>query len=146
MNKKIELNCYLWHPENSDNKVASNVIFLPEEGIKMDLFSKFNKNFKTIDKIYGLCSENKKITLKNVRKISELEYLAEDLFIGTHFKNKNIEFNSMIVNFSLLEEWSEITNFNVSDESKLSNPPYILKVMRSKKNIAINFPELIRLK
>ncbi len=146
MNKKVELNCYLWHPENPDNKIASNIIFLPEEGIKIDSFSQFTPNFITIDRLYGVYSENKKITLKHVRKIRELEYFASDLFIGNHFTSKNIEFDSMVVNFSLLEEWSEITNFDVSDESKLHNPPYISEGDEINKKFSYTFPRINKIK
>jgi hypothetical protein len=125
MNKKIKLKCYLWHPENLDDKIAGNITFLPEEEIKIDLFSKFEIDFETSDRLYGISSDSKEITLKDVIKFRELEYYAKDLFIGTHFRGDKIEFRSMNVNFSLLEEWSEITNFEISDTSRF-NRRYIL--------------------
>ena len=67
MNEKIKLNCILWHSDYPDNRVAGIITFIPEEGIKLNLFKRFNQNFRSTKRIFGVTTKNKKITLKDIR-------------------------------------------------------------------------------
>lgn len=89
-----------------------------------------------------MTSQNKKITLKDIRKINELEFVAKNLFIGDNLTDIDINFNHILVNFSLLEKWSEITHFFISDEDKLSNPPFISEGDKIIKKFFYEFPEI----
>ncbi len=142
MNEEIKLNCILWHSDYSDNKVAGIITFIPEKGIKLKLINKFNQDFKSINRIFGVTSEKERITLNDIRKKSELKFVAKDLFIGDNLTDIDINFNHILVNFSFLEEWSEITRFFISDEDKLSNPLFISEGDKIIKKFSYEFPEI----
>ncbi len=48
----------------------------------------------------------------------------------------------ILVSFTFLEEWSEITYFSVSDEDKLSNPPFISEGDKIIRKFSYEFPEI----
>ncbi len=142
MNEKIKLNCHLWYSDNPGNKVGGVITFIPEEGIRLNLFNRFNQDFRSTNSIFGITSQNNKVTLKNIIKINELEFIAKDLFIGDNLADIDINFNYFLVNFSLLEEWSELTHFSISNEDNLSNPPFISEGDKIIKKFYYEFPKI----
>jgi len=110
------------------------------------LLSKFENNNEPRDRIFGVTRDNKEITLTKIIKVSELEYIALELFIGIHLINENHKFNKILVYFSHLEDWSEITRLCVSTKHKKSNPPYLSEGDEIEIRLNYQYPKIRKVK
>ncbi len=149
-----EFRGYWWLPENPDKKVGGVATFTPNNWVKLHIFSELEigvKDFRP-EIILGVTTTGKRVTLRYCSKnnfsfiskdvvATPVEYIAKEIFLGEHFKNSNIQFDSIEACFPLLQEWMNITGVTCSG-SIINDPP---KKIRSEDNFNIDyeFPESI---
>ncbi|USK45806.1 HEPN domain-containing protein [Cytobacillus oceanisediminis] len=138
MYDEFEFRGYWYLPSNPDNKVAG-VLSFSMEGIDLELFGTLHDDLgmsKAIDVevILGDCEEN--ITLLNgfqtrftVGKQTSSEYTFNRMIIGKHFNNiEEIQFYSISVNYSYMEEWMGYHPFVDTHEFDEENKTKVTKV------------------
>lgn len=117
-----------WLPNKPEEKISGTFRFAPHEGAILDLIGSF-KDIKDMDRILepeiilGISSNGKGITLHRcVETKSSLSFpglltssfYAVVVFIGTHFqKTEDIKFKSLTVRYSHLDEWVNISGFDI---------------------------------
>ncbi len=137
--KSFELNGYWWLPSNPDNIIAGTLSFDPINGGFLSLlgsfqnFTKFGQVFD-VDIILGF-ADGKKITLYHCYATGsnmslttggpialKSSFLVNIIILGHYFeKVDDIMFKSLSVNYSHLEDWTQISGFKFNLQSDKEN-------------------------
>lgn len=128
MIEEFEYNGIWWLPGKSKKQISGTLRFTPDEGAILNLIGSF-KDIKDINEmlepeiILGVSSNGKKITLYkcfetksslNFPGFQTSSFYANMVFIGTHFQNsEDIKFKSISVHYSHLDEWVNISGFDI---------------------------------
>lgn len=152
--QEFEYNGLWWLPENPDNKISGVLKFHPVKGVNLELIGSFREfiTFNRVlnpDIILGITSNGKLVTLYKCLESRSLEsipgfttssFIASMVFLGHHFENgENIQFDSLSLSYSHLEEWIGITGFQSDIETDLEN-----RFTRYRVNYS--FPEKVEVK
>ena len=128
MIKEFEYKGIWWLPDNPEKRISGTLRFTPNEGAILDLIGSF-KDIKNINKtlepeiVLGISSNGKNITLyKCIEKKLSISspgfqtslFYANFVFIGVHFqKSEDIRFKSISVHCLHLDEWVNISGFDI---------------------------------
>lgn len=128
MIEEFEYNGIWWLPEKPEAQISGTLKFSPNEGAILNLIGSF-KEIININKmlapdiILGVSSTGKNITLYkcfetkssfSMPGFQTSSFSANIVFIGAHFKNsKDIKFKSIATHFFLLDEWVNISGFDI---------------------------------
>lgn len=122
---------YFHLPEKSDNEVFGTLSFDQHVGVVLELAGsltgKMNQGVFRPEIILGNTLDGKKITLykcfENNRHLSSpgfisSKYSAMYLFLGAHFSDlSNMKFSEVYFQFNNLDEWLDISGFNIDDST-----------------------------
>lgn len=149
---KFEYNGIWWLPENPERRISGILSFHPQEGASLELIGTFKEEFDkifkldTLDIILGVTSNGKEVTLYrcyetksqiNSPGLVNSLFTPQVIFMGHHFeKEDDIVFDSLSINYSFLEEWTNITGFQCKIEWDHEN--HI-----SRDEVSYKFPEKI---
>jgi len=128
MMKKFEYKGIWWLPDKPEEQIPGTLRFTPDEGAVLDLIGSF-KDIKDMNKILepeiilGVSSNGKNITLHKCFETKSSfsfpgfqtsSFYANLVFIGAHFqKLENIKFKSLFVHYLHLDEWVNISGFDI---------------------------------
>jgi hypothetical protein len=153
MTEKFEYDGFWWLPGNSDEQIPGTLTFDPTQGAFLKLLDSFsewgeeplNSDIKC-DIVLGI-SINNQITLYNCRKTKQVlggyfrpsTIFAETVLVDNHFcKKEDITFRRVVVDYSNLDEWVNISGF----DSKLLAKAYDDFKSKREFNVAYRYPEL----
>ena len=130
---KFEYEGIWWLPDEPEKQVSGTLRFTPNEGAILDLIGSF-KDIKEINKmleleiILGISSNGKNITLHkcfetksnvSVPGLLTSSFYANEVFVGAHFqKSEDIKFRELSICYSYLDEWVNISGFNIQYPDK----------------------------
>jgi len=133
MMDKFEYEGIWWLPDKPEKQVSGTLRFTPNEGAILDLIGSF-KDTKEINKmleleiILGISSNGKNITLHkcfetksnvSVPRLLTSSFYANEVFVGAHFqKSEDIKFRELSICYSYLDEWVNISGFNIQYPDK----------------------------
>ena len=128
MMDKFEYEGIWWLPDEPEKQVSGTLRFTPNEGAILDLIGSF-KDIKEINKIIlGISSNGKNITLHkcfetksnvSVPGLLTSSFCANEVFVGAHFqKSEDIKFRELSIRYSYLDEWVNISGFNIQYPDK----------------------------
>lgn len=133
MINKFEYEGIWWLPYKPEKQVSGTLRFIPNEGAILELIGSF-KDIKDINKmleaeiILGISSNGENITLhkcfetkSNISLLGLLtsSFYANEIFIGAHFqKSEDIKFRELSIRYSYLDEWVNISGFNIQYPDK----------------------------
>jgi hypothetical protein len=133
MIEELEYEGIWWIPGKPKEKVSGTLRFTPDEGAILDLIGSF-KDIKNMNKmlepeiILGVSSNGKNITLYKCFETKSSfsspgfqtsSFYANFVFIGAHFqKSEDIKFKSISVHYLHLDEWVNISGFDIKWEEK----------------------------
>ncbi|HEC93387.1 MAG TPA: hypothetical protein ENI51_10415, partial [Candidatus Atribacteria bacterium] len=123
-----------WLPHKPEKRISGTIKFTPNEGALLELIGSFKDNATDMKKllnpeiILGISFNGKNISLYKcwetkrsfgfLRGFPISSFYAEVVFIGAHFhKLENIKFKSISVHYSHLDEWANISGFDIKDFS-----------------------------
>jgi len=128
MIEEFEYKGIWWLPDKPQEKISGTFKFTPNEGAVLELIGSFkditgmNKMLKP-EIILGISSDGKNVTLhKCFETKSNLSFpglltssfYANRAFVGAHFeKNKDIKFKSLSVHYLYLDEWFNVSGFDI---------------------------------
>jgi len=128
MIKEFEYDGIWWLPDNPRKQVSGTLRFTPDAGAVLDLIGSF-KDIKDMNKtldpevILGVSSNGKNITLHkcfenklslSIPGLLTSSFYANLVFIGAHFQDlKYIKFKSISVHYLYLDEWVNISGFDI---------------------------------
>lgn len=128
MIEEFEYKGIWWLPDKPKKRISGTLRFAPNEGAILDLTGSF-KDIRDINKILkseiilGISSNGKEITLYNCFETKSSfsfpgfptsSFYADMVFIGAHFqKLENIKFKSISVHYLHLDEWANISGFDI---------------------------------
>ena len=128
MIEKFEYTGIWWLPDNPEKQISGTLRFTIGEGAVLDLIGSFKDN-KGLNKmlepeiILGSSSDGKNVTLhkcfETERRVSSPGFQTSSfytnlVFIGTHFqKSEDIKFKSISVHYLHLDEWANISGFDI---------------------------------
>jgi hypothetical protein len=128
MIEKFEYKGIWWIPNKSNEQISGTLRFTPDEGAILDLIGSF-KDIKDMNRmlnpniILGISSNGKNITLhkcfetkSNVSFPGLLtsSFYANVVFVGAHFqKNEDIKFKKLSIHYLYLDEWVNISGFDI---------------------------------
>ena len=129
MMDKFEYEGIWWLPDKPEKQVPGTLRFTPNEGAILKLIGSFKDTKDTLkpEIILGI-SNGKKITLhkcfetkpNNVSVSESLSFYADEVFVGAHFqKSEDIKFRKLSIRYSYLDEWVDISGFNITDEKEI---------------------------
>jgi len=117
-----------WLPDKPNEQMSGTLRFTPDEGAILDLIGSF-KDIKNMNKILqpeiilGVSSNGKNITLHSCFETKSSfsfpgfqtsSLYANSVFIGAHFqKSEDIKFKSISVHYLHLDEWVNISGFDI---------------------------------
>jgi len=159
MIKPIEYHGLWWLPGKPEDKICGTLRFAPRKEILLDLLGTisspnehFNEVFR-IDIIHGISAEGKKITLHKCYEktcfshspgFPTSSYGCRYIYVGTHFNDSdNIKFKEVYISYSHLDEWINISGFEISPPAdgticvKYKKPEAIKKIIKEDLNILI---------
>lgn len=137
--EKFEYNGIWWLPENPKNKISGTIKFHPAEGSNLDLIGSFKEKLSMPplkpNIILGETVDGKIITLYNCYesnscisvvigkpRLLSSSFIANTIFIGHHFeREEDIIFDSLSLNYSYIEEWAKITEFQYRIDTDSKN-------------------------
>lgn len=117
-----------WLPADPKKQISGTLKFNPYKGATLDLIGSFKdargiKDLSAPEIILGISSNGKKITLyrcyetKSSLSVPGLHissYYIDTIFMGVHFqKVEDIRFRNLSIHYSNLDEWSNISGFNI---------------------------------
>jgi len=117
-----------WLPDKDEETIAGTLSFDPNEGTVLDLMGSFQKigdanRIFDPEIILGSVSGGKDVTLYecfrtkstvNSGGLSTSSFNIDEAFIGVHFKEKeDIRFRKLSINYSYLDEWVNISGFDL---------------------------------
>ena len=129
--QEFEHNGLWWLPENPDNKISGVLKFHPVKGVNLELIGSFRESitfnrFLNPGIILGITSNGKLVTLYKCLESQSLTsipgfttstFIASMVFLRHHFENEeNIQFDSLSLSYSHLDEWVGITGFQEKTE------------------------------
>jgi len=128
MIEEFEYKGIWWLPDKPEERVSGTLRFTPDEGAILDLIGSF-KDIKNMNKILkpeiilGVSSNGKNITLYkcfetkssfSIPGFQTSSLYANLVFIGAHFqKSEDIKFKSISVHYLHLDEWANISGFDI---------------------------------
>jgi hypothetical protein len=155
--KSFELNGYWWLSSNPDKTIAGTLKFDTISGGSLNLLGSFQDLTKfgqvfDVDIILGF-ADGRKVTLyrcyatgSNMSLITggpvalKSSFIVNIILLGHHFEKKeDIVFKSLSVNYSYLEDWTQISGFKFSLQSDKENH-------FSQYEVKYNFPEKLAIK
>jgi len=121
-----------WIPDSPEKQCRGTLTFTPAEGANLNLIDSFAdiKNLTEplhYEVILGVTWDGKKVTLYDCFGSTSVSfpgfqkdsYLASMVFVGAHFKKaEDIKFKSLTINYSHLDEWANISGFDIQDSPK----------------------------
>ncbi len=125
---KFEYEGLWWLPDTPDEKMSGNLLFDPDEEATLKLIGSFKniQNFDTLleyEVIFGISANGKYITLYNCMEIGYSlsfpgllvsQYYVDTVIVGGHFlKPADIEFKNVSVMYQYLDEWVNISAFEI---------------------------------
>ena len=129
MIKEFEYNGIWWLPDNPKKQVSGTLRFTPYEGAFLDLIGSFKDIRDMFDTnlepeiILGVTSDGNNITLYKCFEtktnfsspdLLTSSFYANLVFIGAHFQDlKYIKFKSISVHYLYLDEWVNISGFDI---------------------------------
>jgi len=129
MIEEIEYKGIWWLPDNPQKRISGTLRFAPGKGAILDLTGSF-KDIKDMNKLFkpeiilGTSAEGKNITLykcievKSTLSIPGLltsSFDATVVFVGAHFqRGEEIKFKRLSIHYSYLDEWVNISGFDIS--------------------------------
>ena len=128
MIKKFEYEGIWWLPTEPEKQISGTLKFDPTQGAVLDLIGAFKevKDFNNLSEpkiILGISSNGKKITLyRCLETKSSLSapglhissFYIDKIFVGVHFqKVEDIRFKNLSIHYSHLDEWANISGFNI---------------------------------
>lgn len=134
MIEEFEYKGIWWLLDKPKEQVSGTLRFTPDEGAILDLIGSF-KDIKNMNKILkpeiilGVSSNGKKITLYKCFETKSSftfpgffqtsSFFANLVFIGAHFqKSEDIKFKSISVHYLHLDEWVNISGFDIKFDIK----------------------------
>ena len=131
MMDKFEYEGIWWPPDKPEKQVSGTLRFTPNEGAILKLIGSF-KDTKDImlkpEIILGISSNGKKITLHKCFETKSnisfpglltSSFYANEVFVGAHFqKSEDIKFRKLSIRYSYLDEWVDISGFNIQYPDK----------------------------
>jgi hypothetical protein len=133
MNEEFEYEGVWWLPDQPEKEVSGTLKFTPGEGAVLELIGSFRdikdfgKSF-TPEIILGISSKGKIVTLhrciENKSIISSpgltvSAFYVHVVLVGAHFeKTEDIKFKSLSVHLSHLDDWVNISGFDIQDYNK----------------------------
>jgi len=142
MTEQFEYQGVWWLPETPEQQIPGTLKFTPNAGATLELIGSFKeiKNMEVVlqpEIVLGLSSDGKSITLQdcfetksttNIPSMVQISSLfANFVFTGVHFqKREYIKFNKLFIHYSNLDEWVNISGFNIVEDF-------------SKKEVTINY-------
>lgn len=155
--KSFELNGYWWLSSNPDKTIAGTLKFDTISGGSLNLLGSFQDLTKfgqvfDVDIILGF-ADGKKVTLyrcyatgSNMSLITggpvalKSSFIVNIILLGHHFEKKeDIVFKNLSVNYSYLEDWTQISGFKFALQSDKENH-------FSQYEVKYNFPEKLGIK
>ena len=132
MMDKFEYEGIWWLPDKPEKQISGTLRFTPNEGAILELIGSF-KDTKDImlkpEIILGISSNGKKITLHKCFETKSnisfpglltSSFYANEVFVGAHFqKSEDIKFRELSIRYSYLDEWVNISGFNITDEKEI---------------------------
>jgi hypothetical protein len=128
MIEEFEYKGIWWLPNKHKEQISGTLSFTPYEGAILDLIGSF-KDIKDMNKmlepkiILGISSNGKNITLHkcfetksnlSVPGLLTSSFYANVVFVGTHFqKNDDIKFKKLSIHYSYLDDWVNISGFDL---------------------------------
>lgn len=116
-----------WLPNEPEKQISGILRFKPNEGATLDLIEDFGNEIVEPEVILGVSSDGKNITLykcfktKSSFSIPGFQtslFYATFVFIGAHFRRpEDIKFKSISVHYSHLDEWVNISGFDIQRDS-----------------------------
>ena len=133
MNEKIEYMGLWWLPNKPEKQISGILKFDPENGGALNLMGSFKKvedirNSTKYEVILGITSEGKYVTLNKCLEtkstlrssgIHTISFYIDKIFIGFHFeKYEDIKFKNISVRYSNLDEWANVSGFDIKLDGK----------------------------
>lgn len=130
MIEEFEYKGIWWLPDKPEKQISGTLRFSPKEGAILDLIGSF-KDIEDMHKdkmlepeiILGIFSNGKNITLHKCFEtksnisfpgFSTSSFYANVVFVGAHFQKKeDIKFKKLSIHYSLLDEWVNISGFDI---------------------------------
>lgn len=152
--QEFEHNGLWWLPENPDNKISGVLKFHPVKGVNLELIGSFRESitfnrFLNPGIILGITSNGKLVTLYKCLESQSLTsipgfttstFIASMVFLRHHFENEeNIQFDSLSLSYSHLDEWVGITGFQ--EKTEIDSEKNFKKY-----EVSYNFPEKTEVK
>lgn len=138
MYDEFEFRGYWFIPSKPDERIAG-ILKFSMDGIDLELFGAFGDDpfgieENNFDIVLGDCEEE--ITLLNgfqtkfnMSRLISSEYTFNKMIVGEHFSNiDDIQFDSLSVNFSYIEEWMSYNPFDDVREFDSENKTKITKI------------------
>ena len=123
MIEEFEYKGIWWLPDKPEKQISGTLRFTPNEGGVLELMSSFKDIQVEPEIILGVSSNGKNITLHkcfdtktnfNFPGFLTSSFYANVIFIGAHFqKLEDIKFKSISIHYSHLDEWVNISGFNI---------------------------------
>ena len=123
MIEEFEYKGIWWLPDKPEKQISGTLRFTPNEGGVLELMSSFKDIQVEPEIILGVSSNGKNITLQkcfdtktnfNFPGFLTSSFYANVIFIGAHFqKLEDIKFKSISIHYSHLDEWVNISGFNI---------------------------------
>ena len=130
MIESIEYNGHWYTTENPDRQIAGTLTFSPDQGAYLNLIGSFHngkdrEDILELQFILGTTYDGIKITLyscfltqlKSGSRGFTSRFLAQFVFVGVHFREKNeLRFTTISIHYSNLDDWADISGFIREDE------------------------------
>lgn len=128
MIEEFEYEGMWWFPADPKKQISGTLKFNPNKGAILDLIGSFKdvqdiKNLSEPEIILGISSNGKNITLYrcfetksslSVPGLLTSSFYIDIVFVGAHFKKvEDIKFRSLSIHYSHLDEWANISGFNI---------------------------------
>lgn len=147
-----------WLHDKPQKQISGTLRFTPVEGAVLDLIGSFkdlqdmNKMLET-EIILGVSSDGRNITLHNCFETESnfsssglliSSFYANEVFVGVHFQRpKDIKFKSLSIHYSYLDEWVNISGFNIQHRNgvliEYKSPESIQAIINDDLKIFIDF-------
>lgn len=131
-----------WLPDVEDQAVCGEVVYSPEDGITLDLFTALDRDpmnrgtgrIVQFERIFGYSDEGESITVIGCTRNSysgssaspgagSATHEADYLFVGDHLERADPAFTKLKVGFPLLEEWAQLAS--PRNHMDMQDPPRV---------------------
>jgi hypothetical protein len=140
--ESFEYNGVWWPFEDQNNRVNGILTYVPNQKSILSLADTFDDS----ERIKGISSDGKKITLHKCHQIAEhhnvpgfvtSEYSPEIILVGNHF-SETLNFTEVSINYSYLDQWLGLSGFKAKYTGRTTSISY-RKPMRSEIKINKEF-------